>query len=101
MRGDMDAVETSFLESVRRLTARISNIDMNGSASAKVWDYTMAKNAIENNEPYPSVFIEKVIGARKHELPLLEKQDIRLNATPMFPHPENIRLFYLAKAFRF
>ena len=84
MRGDMDAVETSFLESIRRQATGISNSDINGSASPKVWDYTMVKNAIENNEPYPAVFIEKVIGVREHELPLLEKQDIGLKAT-FFP----------------
>jgi hypothetical protein len=78
MRGDMDAVETSFLESIRRQATGISNSDINGSASPKVWDYTMVKNAIENNEPYPAVFIEKVIGVREHELPLLEKTGYRL-----------------------
>ena len=73
MRGDMDAVEADFIESMRLLASGIlRRADRNASAALDKWDYTLINSTIEKEEPYPAVLINKVIGAREHELPLLE-----------------------------
>jgi hypothetical protein len=74
MRGDMDAVEADFIEAVRLLAfGRTLSEDRNASAALDKWDYTLINSTIEKGEAYPAVLINKVIGAREHELPLLEK----------------------------
>lgn len=74
MRGDMDSVEADFIEAVRLLAfGRTFSEDRNASATFDNWDYTLINSTIEKGQPYPAVLIYKVIGAREHELPLLEK----------------------------
>lgn len=74
MRGDMDAVEADFIESMRLLASGIlRRADRKASTSRDKWDYTLINSTIEKEEPYPAVLINKVIGAREHELPLLER----------------------------
>ena len=74
MRGDMDSVEADFIEAVRLLAfGRTFSEDRNASANFDNWDYTLINSTIEKGQPYPAVLIYKVIGAREHELPLLEK----------------------------
>jgi len=74
MRGDMDAVEADFIESMRLLASGIlRRADRKASTSRDKRDYTLINSTIEKEEPYPAVLINKVIGAREHELPLLER----------------------------
>ncbi|MBM3162679.1 MAG: hypothetical protein FJZ79_05060 [Chlorobi bacterium] len=74
MRGDMDAVEADFIEAVRLLAfGRTLNEDRNASAALDNRDYTLINSTREKGQTYPAVLINKVIGAREHELPLLEK----------------------------
>ena len=74
MRGDMETVEADFIEAVRLLSfARTLSEDRKASASRDNRDYTLINSTIEKEEPYPAVLINKVIGAREHELPLLER----------------------------
>jgi hypothetical protein len=73
MRGDMETVEADFIEALRLLASgRIRRADRKASASRDKWNYTLVNSTIEKGQPYPAILITRVIGAREHELPLLQ-----------------------------
>jgi hypothetical protein len=88
MRGDMESVEQAFLAALHIRVGEVS-IDNQEAIFSGSWDYTLVNEAIENKRPYPAALIEKIIGARTYELPLLERAGYILQGDFYVPPTES------------
>lgn len=88
MRGDMESEEEAFLTALNARVESVPNKEPEEVIASGVWDYTLIRQVIDNKRPYPAVLIEKVVGAKNHELPLLEKAGYTLQGDSYVPPVE-------------
>jgi hypothetical protein len=71
IRGYLELAEEKFIEIVRDMvSARTNEAEGEGIVSMD-WDFSLINDVIANRRPYPASLIDKVVGAKEHELPVL------------------------------
>lgn len=85
IRGDMESVEDEFIETVRSMAGkREANINESEQKTIS-WNYSLINDVIKHKRPYPAVLIDKVIGAKEHELPVLLQAGYKLDGDNYTP----------------